>query len=174
MVGKAYTFSRSGMHCNMIEVEVDIKKGLPKILISGLFSLEVKESRERIRPAILNSGIDFPMKRITINMAPAEIIKSGTHFDLAIVAAILKTSGFLYDEEIKTAYFGELNLSGEVKWIRGILPLVLEAIKNDFERIFIPFDNYNEMKFLNNSTIIPIKSIKDLFNENFKLYKFRR
>ena len=83
MVGRSYTFSRIGMFCNPIDVEVDIKKGLPKILISGLLSQEVKESRERIIPAIVNSGFDFPSKRVTINLAPAETIKTGTHFDLA-------------------------------------------------------------------------------------------
>src|SRR4030042_464159 len=145
MVGRAYTFSRIGMCCNLVEVEVDIKKGLPNIQVSGLLSQEVRESKERIMPAISNSGIEFPLKRITINHSPAETVKIGTHYDLAIAAAILKIIGIIFEENnTKTAYFGELNLSGEIKWIRGIIPLVLEAKNNGFKKIFIPHENYPE------------------------------
>lgn len=165
MLGKAYTFSRLGMLCDEVEVEVDVKRGLPNLLITGLLSQEVKESKERIRPAILNSGFDFPMKRITINLAPAETIKTGTHYDLAIAAALLKSSEIIDENSLKTAYFGELNLGGEIKWIRGILPMVLEALDNGFEKIFIPLDNYYEVAFLKNSKIIPVKSINDLIEK---------
>lgn len=166
MVGRAYTFSRLGMCCNLVEVEVDIKKGLPNIQIAGLLSQEVRESKERIMPAISNSGIEFPLKRITINLSPAETVKIGTHYDLAIAAAILKIIGIIFEENnTKTAYFGELNLSGEIKWIRGIIPLVLEAKNNGFEKIFIPYDNYPEILFLNDNTIIPVNSINDLINK---------
>ncbi len=165
MVGRTFTYSRIGMCCKPVEVEVDIKKGLPNIIISGLLSQEVRESRERIRPAITNSGLDFPMKRITINLSPAETIKLGTHYDLAIAAAILKTSGLIDEKQNKTAYFGELNLRGEIKWIRGIIPLVLEAKENGFNKIYIPIDNYNEISFLNDNNIIPVNSISDLINK---------
>ena len=165
MVGCAYTYSRIGMCCNQVDVEVDIKKGLPNIIISGLLSQEVKESKERIRPALLNSGIEFPMKRITINLSPAETIKLGTHYDLAIAVAILKNCGLVEEKNNKTAYFGELNLSGEIKWVRGIIPLILEARKNGFNKIFIPKDNYPEILFLNDNKIIPVNSINDLINK---------
>lgn len=162
MVAKSYTYSRNGMLCSLVEAEVDLKKGLPAIMVSGLLSQEVKEAKERIRPAISNSGIDFPIKKITINLSPAEIVKTGTHYDLSIAVALLKASGFLPNNDEKIAYFGELNLSGEVKWIRGILPMVTEAIKDGFEKIYIPEDNFYEVLFLKNENIIPVTNIIDL------------
>ena len=138
MLSKIFSAAPIGVDAQIVEVEVDIKKGLPNILVTGLLSQEVKESRERIRPAITNSGLEFPMKRITINLGPAETIKSGTHFDLAIAVAILKACGYIDESHTKTSYFGELNLCGEIKWIRGILPMVLQALNDGFERIFVP------------------------------------
>ena len=172
MVGQAFTFNRIGMYCNLVEVEVDIKRGLPNILVTGLLSQEVRESKERIRPAISNSGLDFPIKRITINLAPAETIKSGTHFDLAIAVAILIANGCINKTNHKSAYFGELNLSGQIKWIRGILPMILEALNEKFSKIYIPFDNYHEVAFLKNADIIPVESINDLINKSRKEYSF--
>ena len=161
MVGRAFTFTRMGLNCNLVETEVDIKRGLPVILISGLLSQEVKESKERIRPAIQNSGIEFPLKRITINLSPAEIVKTGSHYDLAIATAVLNALELLKNTD-KYAFFGELNLSGEIKWIRGLFPMVLEALNKNFERIFIPHDNYNEISFLDNKKIIPVSNILEM------------
>jgi magnesium chelatase family protein len=166
MIGKTYTYSRIGMNCNIVEVEVDLKNGLPSIVITGLLSQEVKESKERLRPAIQNSGFEFPAKRITINLSPAETIKAGTHFDLAIAVALLKASGIIEENFSKTVYFGELNLSGDVKWIRGILPMIVEALNQGFEKIFIPEDNYPEVIFLQNENILPVRSLNDLFSKS--------
>jgi magnesium chelatase family protein len=171
MIGKTYTYSRMGMNCNIVEVEVDLKNGLPVILVTGLLSQEVKESKDRIRPAVLNSGFSFPSKRITINLSPAEIIKSGTHYDLAIAIALLKADGVIEENTCKTVYFGELNLSGEIRWIRGILPMVTEAINQGFEKIFIPKDNYPEIIFLQKDNIFPVESLNDLIN-NFNDDKY--
>ncbi|HOV14524.1 MAG TPA: ATP-binding protein, partial [Spirochaetota bacterium] len=165
MVGKTYTYSRNGMSCNLVETEVDIKKGLPAIMVSGLLSQEVKEAKERIRPAITNSGLEFPAKKITINLSPAEIIKTGTHYDFAISVALLKATGMIPKNDKKIAYFGELNLSGEIKWIRGILPMVVEAINSGFEKIFIPEENYYEVLFLKNENIIPVSNLNDFFEK---------
>ncbi len=162
MLGKSITYSRLGMNCEKVEVEVDLKRGLPAIVVTGLLSQEVKESKERIRPAIQNSGFEFPSKRMTINLSPAETVKSGTHYDLAIVVAVLKASEILKESSKKIAYFGEVNLSGEVKWVRGILPLVKEAIDDNVEAIFIPEDNYNEVFFLGDERIIPVDSLADI------------
>jgi len=162
MIGKANTFSRMGMYCNLVEVEVDIKNGLPNIFVTGMLSQEVRESRERVRPAIINSGFEFPIKRITINLAPAETIKNGTHYDLAIAIAILKATGYIDESTKDCVYFGELNLSGDIKWIRGILPMVIEALNYGFNKIFIPHDNYKEVSYLNSNAIFPVKSLKDI------------
>ncbi|OHD13649.1 MAG: hypothetical protein A2086_01010 [Spirochaetes bacterium GWD1_27_9] len=180
MLGKTYTYSRLGMYCNIVEVEVDIKKGLPSIMVTGLLSQEVKESKERVRPAILNSGLDFPLKRMTINLAPAETIKMGSHYDLSIAVAVLKALGAIDEKDKRIAYFGELNLSGEIKWIRGILPMVLEAINSGFEKIYIPEENYYEVSYLKKDNIIPVSSISDLIDKlnsdthiNFLEYKVK-
>ncbi|HOJ64426.1 MAG TPA: YifB family Mg chelatase-like AAA ATPase [Spirochaetota bacterium] len=165
MVGKCWTFSRNGLNCSPVEVEVDIKNGLPVILVTGLLSQEVKEARERVRPAISNSGLEFPVKRVTINLSPAETIKIGTHYDLAIAVALLKACGYLQNITERIAFFGELNLSGEIKWVRGILPMVLEAIKENFEKIVIPYENFNEIAFLNHSNIIAAESINDMIEK---------
>jgi len=162
MLGKTFTYSRIGMNCNKVEVEVDIKKGLPSIMIAGLLSQEVKESKERVRPAILNSGFDFPVKRITINLSPAEVLKTGAHYDLSIAIAILKANGLIEDFNKKIAYFGELNLSGDIKWVRGILPMVIDALNEGFEKIFVPMENYFEVAFLNKNNIFPVDSINDV------------
>jgi len=165
MVGKSFTFSRTGLNCSLVEVEVDIKKGLPVVLITGLLSQEVKEAKERVRPAISNSGLEFPIKRITINLAPAETLKIGTHYDLAIAIALLKAAGYLVNISENIAFFGELNLSGELKWVRGILPLVLEAIKENFEKIIIPYENYNEIAFLKYPNIITAATINEVIEK---------
>jgi len=174
MLGRTFTFSRIGMNCSKVEIEADIKRGLPSITISGLVSQEVRESKERVRPAIINSGFEFPLKRITINLSPAEIAKTGTHYDLAIAIAILKASQII-DEEDNYAYFGELNLGGEIKRIRGILPMVIEALNNNFEKVFIPKDNYREVSFLNRDNIFPVESINDIIEKiNDEKFVFQR
>lgn len=164
MLGKCYTFSRTGMNCTRVEVEVDMKRGLPSIQVTGMLSQEVKEARERVRPAILNSGLEFPLKRITINLAPAETVKSGTHYDTAIAVAILKAAGLIECADEKLCYFGELNLSGEIKWVRGILPLVIEAVNCGYEKIFVPVENMEELSYLNSQAIIAVNSLNTLIN----------
>ncbi len=162
MVGKSYSISRMGMYCTNIEIEVDIKNGLPFIAISGLLSQEVREAKDRVRAAISNSGLSFPLKRVTINMSPAETLKTGTHFDLAIAIAVLRADNPEFCEDGESVFFGELNLSGEVKWIRGILPMVIHAANSGFKKIYIPHENYYEASFLKYDNIVPVKSLNDL------------
>jgi magnesium chelatase family protein len=165
MVGRSYTVSRLGMNCSTIEVEVDIKNGLPNITLAGLLSQEVREAKDRVRAAIQNSGLAFPLKRVTINLSPAETIKTGTHYDLAIAIAVLKANMEICGDDY-FAFFGELNLSGEVKWIRGILPMITHAIAEGFKKIFIPYDNYYEARFLKCDNIVPVKSLFDIVNNS--------
>lgn len=161
MLGKTNSYSRTGLNCRQIEVEVDVKNGLPAILITGMLSQEVKEARERIKPAIQNSGFTFPNARITVNLSPAESIKSGTHYDLSIAIALLQAQGYINDDISKFVFFGELNLSGHIKNVRGILPLVMNAIKDKYSKIFIPVENIDEISFIDNDSIIPVSSIND-------------
>ncbi len=163
MVGIAITFSRSGMNCERVRVEADLKKGLPAIVVTGMLSQEAKEAKERISPAMNNGGFDFPMKRITLNFSPAETLKLGTHYDLAMVVAILSAQEIVtFNDTEKTACFGEVSLSGDVTWVRGILPLVMEAKRQGFERILVPEENLGELSCIEPSLIYPISHVSKL------------
>ena len=162
MLGQAITYSRTGMQCNKIVVETDIKQGMPTVVFTGLLSQEVREAKERIRPALENSGLQFPAKKVTVNFSPADAFKSGTHFYLAIAVSILKAQKKIKPLD-NAAYFGELTLSGDIKGIRGILPLAQEAAKNGIEKMYIPVDNMNELTRFDNNILFPVNNLKDLF-----------
>lgn len=162
MLGSAVTFTRVGMTCDLVVVESDLKRGLPSIMVTGMLSQEAREAKERIAPAIINSGFEFPLKRITINFSPAETLKMGTHYDLAIAVSILKGQNYIRFSEKKAAFFGELSLSGEIKWVRGILPLVVEAWRKGFKKIFVPYENWRELTCLEGVTIFPLRHLSEL------------
>ncbi len=167
MLGKTYTYARIGLLCEKVIVEVDVKPGVPLITISGLASREVKEARERIRPAVENCGFEFPVSKITINLSPVETIKIGSHYDLSITVALLIATESITDNSRTTAIFGEVNLSGEIKGVRGILPMVLSAINDGFERIIVPRENLEELRILGSNIIFPVNTVSevvDLYN----------
>lgn len=148
-----------GLEAYPVEVEVDIANGLPSFTIVGLPDKAIEESKERVRSAIRNSGADFPMKRITVNLAPADIKKEGPSYDLAIALGIL-----IADEQIpKTAgdilTIGELSLNGELRHISGILPI---ASTLNFSQIILPGVNAPEAALVKNINIVPAKTLKDL------------
>lgn len=164
MVGSAITFARIGMTCEPIVVEADLKRGLPGISVTGMLSQEAKEARERITPAITNSGFDFPAKKITINFSPAETPKMGTHYDLAMAVSILRNQEDLNIPE-KSVFFGELSLGGDVKWVRGLLPLAVEAWKQGYEKIYIPYENRHELFCIPQDKIVPVRHLSDIIEE---------
>lgn len=126
----ARTLSRAsdGMSAPLVEVEVHISNGLPAFNLVGLPEAAVRESRERVRSAIINSGLEFPARRITVNLAPADLPKQGGRYDLAIAVAILRASGQLADNDaVAREFYGELSLSGEVRATAGIFPALLAA-----------------------------------------------
>ncbi len=164
-----------GIDGHLINVEIDISNGLPGFDIVGLPNAAVRESRERVRAAIKNSGFEFPYKRITVNLAPANIRKEGAVFDLAIAVGLMSLMGTISFEELKnTCFLGELSLDGSVKGLNGILPMALsigELSKNS--RLIVSYENLAEGKLAEKVKIIPVKSLKDLvdyFNEknNFR------
>ena len=128
-----------GLDGYLVEVEVDLTRGLPKFEIVGLPDTAVKESKERVRSVIKNSGFPFPTKVITINLAPADLRKEGAGLDLAIAVGLLRASveGFTRDVS-KTVFIGELSLDGSVRSVSGVLPLVLGAKKLGFNTVVIP------------------------------------
>lgn len=155
----------SGISAYPVSVEADIGNGLPNFSMVGLLSSEVKESRERVRAAIRNSGFSLPAKRITINLSPADIRKEGSSFDLPIAAAILISLGLVKSKNLKESMLvGELSLDGTVKEVNGILNIVLMAKEIGIRRIFIPRANAEEGALVRDIEVIGVSSLSELVN----------
>lgn len=145
MAVKITTATFTGVEGVIISVEVDISRGMPTFSIVGLADTAVKESKDRVRAAIVNSGFIFPMGRITVNLAPADIKKEGSLFDLPIAIGILLESKQLkFDINNKCIFMGELSLNGELKKIKGALPISIEAYKKNIKKLIVPKTNGNE------------------------------
>lgn len=173
MLAKVTAAALSGLDGYMVDVEVDISQGLPCFDIVGLPDSAVKESKERVRTAIKNSEIDFPVKRITVNLAPASTKKEGPAFDLPIAVSILVCLDEIKEEQIKGTFFiGELSLDGSVKSVNGILPMVCAAVENGIKTCVVPFDNAEEAALVKDIDVIPVKSIKDIIG-HFKDKKIK-
>lgn len=143
-------------------MEVDISSGIPTWEIVGLPDTSVKESKERIKTAIRNSGIELKSRRYIINLSPASFRKDGAVLDLAIAVAILKVLKIIKSESIEDIFIGELSLNGDVKKVNGILPICIEAVKLKKKRVFIPFDNYKEASIAKGLEIIPVKNLREI------------
>ena len=134
-----------GLTSEQVLVETDLSPGLPAFNVVGLPDASVRESKERIRAAIINSGYKFPAKRITINLAPAGTRKEGTHFDLPIAMGVMASSGYVRKQKTAAyAFLGELSLDGRINRINGALPLVIGLRNQGIRRILIPEDNAEE------------------------------
>lgn len=163
MFAKVKTVSFVGLEVREVEVQVHITRGIPTFSIVGLANKSVSEAKERVRSAIASSGFQFPQSRITINLAPADIVKDGSHYDLPIAIGILTSMGIIEKKEIEShIVVGELSLDGNLNKIGGILPISLYA-KNKNLGIITPFEGSNEAMFLDeNINIITAKSLSNL------------
>ena len=133
------TFALEGVRSHEVTVEVDVRRGLPTFTLVGLPDRAVRESRERVRAALLNSGLDFPQQRLTVNLAPAHVRKAGPSFDLAIAVGVLAASGQVpRDVLADCALVGELSLSGELRVVRGALAAALGARDRGYRRLLVP------------------------------------
>ena len=153
----------SGSNDILIDVECHISKGLPNLVIVGFANRAVGEAKERVRSAFVSSKIEFPRKRITINLAPADIPKDGTAFDLAIAASILVESQQIQPPAAKSVMLGELSLDGSVKPVRGIIGALLSARKKGYRTFYIPKANYAQAALVPNITVIAIASLRDFY-----------
>lgn len=154
--------SSSGINALPVTVEADISKGLPGFSIVGLAETAVKESKDRVRSALLNTHFDFPPKRITINLAPADLPKEGSRFDLPIALGILAASGQLPSNELKDYEFaGELALSGHLRPIQGALPFAL-ATKKANKKLVVPIENADEASMPGNIEVFPASHITEI------------
>lgn len=151
-----------GIESFIVKVEVDIQNGIPCFNIVGLAGVEIKESRDRVKSAIINSGYKFLNSRIVINLSPADMKKEGAYFDLPIAIGILKNLIKKDDEYLNSSLFiGELSLDGNIRKVKGILPMVIGAKENKIKRVFIPKDNILESSFIDGIDIIPVSSLKE-------------
>ncbi|SHK11859.1 YifB family Mg chelatase-like AAA ATPase [Tepidibacter formicigenes] len=149
----------------IVDVEIDLSKGIPVFNIVGLPDTSIRESKERIKSAILNSGYQFPNCRIIINLSPADIKKEGPYFDLAMAVGILNNNYDLKKEYIKdTLFLGELSLDGKLKKIRGVLPIIIEAKNKNFKRVFLPIDNLKEASYIDGIEVFGVKNLRELID----------
>lgn len=161
-----YTFTKTcsltGLNGHEVQVEVDLANGLPKVTLIGLAEGAVRESIERVRSAIKNSGYDFPRKKIIINLAPADLKKDGTQLDLAIAMAILSSDEELGIENNSFIYLGELTLDGKVNKIHGALPMVISMREKGHTKFIVPYDNRKECSIISDVEIYPVKNLEEV------------
>jgi len=163
MISRVFTSSILGINAYLIEAEVDISLGLPYYATVGLPEGAVKESKERIKAAIKNSGYDFPQRRIIINLAPADIKKEGASLDLPIAISILAASGFI-KQDILNDYIilGELSLDGKLNAIKGALPSALCAKEKGLKGVILPAANSKEAAVVEGIDVIPVKTLSEV------------
>ncbi len=162
MLAKVKSFALVGLDGVPVEVEADINRGMTSYELVGLPDAAVKESRERINSAIRNSRMHFPVNRITVNLAPADIRKEGSHYDLPIAIAILKASEQLIGAQTDgVVMLGELALDGTIRPVSGVLPALISAKKRGFTRFIIPFANANEAAYIEGIEVFALKSLTE-------------
>lgn len=164
MIGNIQTVALVGFNGEIVQVESDAKKGLPSIQIVGMGNKAIDEAKERVRSAITNSLLEFPTKKLTINLAPAELPKDGAHFDLPIALSILTVSGQLKQVEVNDALFaGELALDGSIRPIKGAINIAETARRLKISTVYLPFTNAAQAALVPDIEVIGVKTLKELF-----------
>ncbi len=164
MVTKAITAATIGIHSCKIEVEVDVVNSLPAMSIVGLPDSAVSEARERVHSAIKNSGFSFPQGKVRVNLAPADIKKEGTNFDLPIAIGILKEEGIQIPDDEGMAFLGELSLDGSLRRVNGVLPLVCGLKDAGVKTVFVPYENAKEAALVQGVDVYGAKHLGDIVN----------
>jgi magnesium chelatase family protein len=160
---KAISGALLGLEASLVEVQCDVTRGLPSFVIVGLPDKEVQESRERIRSAIKNAGYEFPTKRITANLAPADVRKEGVGLDLPLALAILQATGQLEGNHLQDCLFlGELSLDGGLRAVKGVLPIALAAKEEAINRLILPQENALEAAVVQGLEAIPLGSLQEV------------
>lgn len=162
MLAKVHSFGLSGIDAYLVTVEADLSRGLPAFEIVGLPDAAVKEARDRVRSAIKNAGMPFPTARIVLNLAPADMKKSGSAYDLAIFLALLKASGEIGAELDGIGFLGELSLGGELRPLSGVLPMILSAKALGLREVIIPFDNAPEGAVARDVAVYAAKNVTEV------------
>lgn len=163
MISYVYTGATTGIEGAKITVETDISATLPGVTIVGLPDTAVSEAKERIRSAIKNSGYIFPTKKIVINLAPADVRKEGSGFDLPMAVGVLISSREIQAEKLDdTAFLGELSLDGNIRPVNGILPTVLSLAEAGIKKVIVPYENANEAALAENVEVYPVKNLVEV------------
>ncbi len=164
MIAKILSYALLGLNGFPVEIEVDVNNGLPGFDIVGLADTAVKESKERVRSAIKNSGRVFPPRKITANLAPASIKKQGSTLDLALSIGVLIACGQLEAETDGIVFLGELSLDGSLRRVDGVLPILISAMSAGYKKFIIPAENATEASFVYGAEIYAVDSLKSVIN----------
>src|SRR3954452_13508945 len=165
MLASIATFAIEGVDSREVAVEVDVRRGLPTFMLVGLPDAAVREARERVRAALLNSGLEFPLQRLTANLAPARIRKAGASFDLALAVGVLAAS-----EQVPADWFascalcGELSLSGALRRVHGTVAMAAGARRAGYERVIVPAENADEAALVEGIEVFGVPSLTRLYD----------
>ena len=162
MLAKVESYGLVALNGYPVTVETDISAGMPNFDTVGLPDAAVKESRERVHAAIRHSGFAFPTARITVNLAPADLKKEGSVYDLPIALSILEANGNLKPLPKGKIVLGELALDGAVRPISGILPMLIDAFDKGYTVFYVPKDNAAEAAYIRGATVFPVESLAAL------------
>src|SRR5215510_3655439 len=162
MLARVLSACLSGVEAALVRVEVDVSQGLPIFATVGLPDPAVRESRERVRTAIRNSGFAFPLERVTVNLAPANVRKEGVSFDVPIALGLLAATGAIRAEPLAGLLVaGELALDGVIHGVRGVLPMALAAARGGLPRALLPRANAAEAAVVDGLAVYPIASLAE-------------
>ena len=165
MVNKVTTATVIGLNAYEVSVETDVQNGLPSFSVVGLPDAAVNEARDRVRSAVKNSGFTFPNRKIVINLAPADLKKAGTSFDLSIAVGILVEEGVLETEQLKDyAFAGELSLNGDLRGVRGVLPIVMGLKEIGVKNVIVPEANAKEAALIDGINVFGANCLADVVN----------
>ena len=162
MIAKILGFTLVGLKGVPITVEVDINNGLPAFDVVGLADTAVKESKERVRSALKNSGFAMPTRKITANLAPADVKKEGSILDLSLAIGVLIASGQLVAQTDEVVFMGELSLDGSLRRVNGVLPTLIEAYNLGYKKFIIPIENQKEASFVQGIDVFPAENLKQV------------
>lgn len=162
MVARVKSMGLMGIDGFMVDVEADLSQGLPGMSVVGLPGEAVRESRDRVRAALKNNGFDYPVSRVTVNLAPADIRKEGPLYDLPLLLALLKASGQLKAPLKQQAFIGELSLEGGLRPVRGVLPMVAAARDAGIKEVFVPAANAAEGAVVEGVGVYPVDTVASL------------
>ncbi len=162
MLAKSLSFGLYGIEAYPVEIEVDVSSGLPAVNLVGLADTAIRESKERVKSAIKNSGFNWPGEKITVNLAPSNIKKEGAAFDLAIALGVLAASGQLDSQKLMEYYIlGELSLSGSLRPIQGALPIAIALSKSRLKNIILPQQSAREAAIVSQARVFPLRTLRE-------------